>query len=165
MFKVEMLKSGKMAIIADKGFEGLLMNVALMVGTSEISGQRELPKPKEKTLQDVRTAVAGASSVTLTASPRMKSMMIERTTAGVPSNADEIRQEIRGLISELSSRDGLKYGLAWNKAYRLLHSKTGFDVRSVRPAKVSGHISLVGTVLKYGKGADMVRCLREYLDR
>lgn len=98
-------------------------------------------------------------------STKMKLQLnIPKTTAGVPEDKDEMRRDIKTLIAELCAKDGLRYGIAWTKAYRLLEAKTGFDVYAVSKTKVRGKVSLISTVIDHGKGTDLCRALRSYLD-
>jgi|SRR5690625_249318 len=90
---------------------------------------------------------------------------LQTTTAGVPNTNEEIVQEIKALIKEMSTRFGLKYGLAWKKAYRLLYDDTGFDVYKSEKIYVRGKPNMIRTVVSHGKAEEMLMTLRKYLDK
>ncbi len=159
MLSLKKVKGGKVAYI----FEGEYAEIAVKlfpVISSKVIGI-EPPADgvvkKERTLADVVTKVEKPMIQSL-------ALSIPKTTAGVPSSLEELRIEARALIAELCSKDGLKYGQAWNKAYRILFDKTGFDVRKVSPVMVNGKPSLIETVLRDNRGQDLIRALRTYLD-
>lgn len=114
-----------------------------------------------KTMADVIRAVdpkhlKGASVPLLCGGPS--------TVTEIPGSEPMLRKHIRSLIFELCSKDGLKTGRAWNKAYRMLYESTGYDVTQSDLVMYRGKPSLISTVLRDGRGRELVKVLRKYLD-
>ena len=162
MINIKETSNGNIAIIVGKAHRESALKVFMALGTEILAIEAGVTQSTSRTLADVTKSVIGVQPK-FELSVKTKEA-IARTTAGIPTSSEEIRKEISGLISEVCAKDRLQFGKAWNKAYRLLYDKTGFDVRSVEPVMNQGTPSLILTVMKYGKGTDMVRVLRMYLD-
>lgn len=157
MLSLKKVKGGKVAYIFEGEYADVAIKMFPAISSKVIGIEAPMLNVRERTLTDIASKVEGTSR------PKM-SLNITKTTAGIPTNTDEIHVEIRSLVSELCKKDGLKFGQAWNKAYRMLFDKTGFDVRKAAVVMDRGKPSFIQTVISNGKGPDLIRVLRGYLD-
>lgn len=163
MLSIQETKKGGVAIIFGKEYADKAKEVYPVIAEHVLSTKGAI-REKGRSLNDVITSVEGAQTKQLPKRSYVKSA-VPRTTTGVPSDPKEIRQSIHELVTELCTSDGMKYGLAWRKAYRLLSKATGFDVYKVALINKDGHPSKIQTVIDSGKGGDMIRALQNYLDK
>ncbi len=158
MLSLKKIKGGKVAYVFDGEYAEVAVKLFPVISSKVIGIESPVNDvPRERSLTDIASVVE---------KPRVQKLTLNvpKTTAGIPTKPNEIHVEIRSLVSELCTKDGLKYGQAWNKAYRMLFDKTGFDVRKVPPVKERGKTSLIRTVLENNRGSDLIRVLRVYLD-
>lgn len=156
MTTLQTTKNGGYALIFTKEQRQVALQLFDMI-ESGIASTFEEPKRK---LTDIKQKIEKKAPAKLSLS-----LVPEKTTVSIPTKKNEIRHEVRTLVVELCSKDGLQYGVAWNKAYRLLFQATGYDVRRATKTIVKGKPLLIDTAIDDGKGQDLIRALRNYLDK
>ena len=156
MTTLQTTKNGGYALIFTKEQRQVALQIFDMV---ESGFTHTIEEPRQK-LADIKKKVEKKAPVRLTLS-----IPSDKTTVAIPTKKGEIRHEVRTLIVELCAKDGLQYGVAWNKAYRLLFQFAGYDVRKATKTIVKGKPLLIDTVIDDGKGQDLIRALRNYLDK
>lgn len=162
MLALKELKNGGVAYIFGEDMKDFAKSLFPVIASKALGEQAFLHPKWSKTLDDVRFAIESGKQN----KPQLKlSLNVPKTTSFVPADKAELKQEAHALIAELCAKDGLKFGLAWTKAYRILADSTGFDVYSVKPTVVRGKPCLIQTVIDHGKGGDFCRALRRYLDK
>ncbi|WP_127506834.1 hypothetical protein [Paenibacillus humicus] len=157
---------GNFAIVFGKGAEGLAFGAqsfsALISGTGALNwADAEGVQIKEETSSEEQRAKKRGR-------PRSKKAeVIEEELPAYAVEWERLRADITRLVRQLGNRDykdcerNIRESRAWDDAYEILRQKTGYVVGYPSHVfyKKAKHPSKINTVLKAGRGDDLLKCL------